>query len=90
MTLNYRLCGAAMALAVTLLFGATAEASAPQQKTQAPGYYRLMLGEFEVTALSDGTEPIDVGKQLTHMVPKQLDAALARCLPRNAHVSFRS
>lgn len=78
MTLNYRLCGAAMALAVTtLLFCAATEAGAPQQKTQAPGYYRMMLGEFEVTALSDGTFSAELGKLLTNITPKQLDTALA-------------
>lgn len=29
-------------------------AAAPQVKTQAPGFYRMMLGDFEVTALNDG------------------------------------
>jgi glyoxylase-like metal-dependent hydrolase (beta-lactamase superfamily II) len=78
MKLNVRPCGAAMALALTLLFGVTAEAGAPQQKTQAPGYYRLMLGEIEVTALCDGTFSMDAGKMLTGIAPPQLDAALAR------------
>src|ERR1700687_3512989 len=78
MTLKDRLCGVVVALAVTLLFGASAKAGAPQQKTQAPGYYRLMLGEFEVTALSDGTFQMDAGKVLTNITPKQLHAALAR------------
>jgi glyoxylase-like metal-dependent hydrolase (beta-lactamase superfamily II) len=80
MTLNERLRGAAAVLVVTLLFSATAQASAPQKKTQAPGYYRLMLGDFEVTALSDGTFQMEVGKLLTNITPKQLDAALARSL----------
>jgi glyoxylase-like metal-dependent hydrolase (beta-lactamase superfamily II) len=78
MTLNDSLRGVAMTLAVTLLFSAAAAASAPQQKTQAPGYERMMLGEFEVTALSDGTFQMDPGKMLTNTTPKQLDAALAR------------
>src|SRR5579859_7289760 len=69
MTLKDRLCGVVMTLAVALLLSASAEAGAPQRKTQAPGYYRLMLGEFEVTALSDGTFQMDAG---------ELDAALAR------------
>ncbi len=34
---------------------APAYADAPMVKTQAPGYYRTMLGAFEVTALSDGS-----------------------------------
>ncbi len=78
MTLTDRLCGVTAALAVTLLFAAGAEAGAPQQKSQVPGYYRMMLGDFEVTALSDGTFPMEADKMLTNIAPKQLDAALAR------------
>jgi glyoxylase-like metal-dependent hydrolase (beta-lactamase superfamily II) len=78
MTLKDRLCRVVMTLAVTLLFSASAAAGAPQQKTQAPGYYRWMLGEFEVTVLSDGTFQMDAGKVLTNVTPKELDAALAR------------
>jgi glyoxylase-like metal-dependent hydrolase (beta-lactamase superfamily II) len=78
MTAIRGLFGIAAALAAFLLFGATAEAAAPQQKTQAPGYYRMMLGDIEVTALSDGTFPMDAAKMLTHITPKQLDAALAQ------------
>jgi glyoxylase-like metal-dependent hydrolase (beta-lactamase superfamily II) len=83
MTINNRLCGAAVALAFSLLFGTGAEAGAPQLKTQAPGYYRWMLGEIEVTVLSDGTFPLDAGKLLTNFTPKQLDAALARSFLQN-------
>jgi glyoxylase-like metal-dependent hydrolase (beta-lactamase superfamily II) len=78
MTLNDRLRSAATVLTATLLFAATTQASAPQLKSQAPGYYRMMLGDFEVTALSDGTFQMDAGKLLTNITPKQLDAALAR------------
>lgn len=64
---------AAAALAATLALGglavaslsAPAQAAAPQLKTQAPGWYRLMLGSFEVTALSDGTVGLPVD-QLLH------------------------
>jgi glyoxylase-like metal-dependent hydrolase (beta-lactamase superfamily II) len=83
MTLTNRLCAVFAALAVTLLFGASAEAAVPQQKTQAPGYYRMMLGEFEVTALSDGTFPMDTGKILTNITPKALDAGLAKSFLKN-------
>jgi glyoxylase-like metal-dependent hydrolase (beta-lactamase superfamily II) len=68
------LCGVA---AVLCLFTA-AHAAAPQVKTQAPGYYRLMLGDFEVTALSDGTVPLPVDTLLTHTTKTRTDAALAR------------
>jgi glyoxylase-like metal-dependent hydrolase (beta-lactamase superfamily II) len=78
MALIDHLCGAVAALTVTLLVSASAEAGAPQQKTQAPGYYRSMLGEYEVTALSDGTLSMDAAKLLTDITPKELDAGLAR------------
>jgi glyoxylase-like metal-dependent hydrolase (beta-lactamase superfamily II) len=66
------------AAAMTILWGASALASAPAQKTQAPGYYRMTLGEFEVTALSDGTFPMKAAELLTNVTPKERDAALAR------------
>jgi glyoxylase-like metal-dependent hydrolase (beta-lactamase superfamily II) len=83
MRLIDRLSGVAVALTVTLLFAASAEAGAPQLKAQAPGYYRLMLGEFEVTALSDGTFPMDAGKILSNVTPKELDAGLAKSFLKN-------
>ena len=83
MTLNNRLCGAVMALALSVLFSTGAAAGAPDQKTQAPGYYRWMLGEFEITVLSDGTFPMDTDKLLTNIAPKQLDAVLARSFLKN-------
>jgi glyoxylase-like metal-dependent hydrolase (beta-lactamase superfamily II) len=75
MTSIHWLRGAGAALGVTLICSASAAASAPQQKSQAPGYYRMMLGDFEVTALSDGTFPMEVDKMLK-VNPKELDAAL--------------
>jgi glyoxylase-like metal-dependent hydrolase (beta-lactamase superfamily II) len=65
------------ALTGMLLVG-IASAGGPMQKTQAPGYYRMMLGDFEVTALSDGTLPFNVQELLTNITPAQLDADLAR------------
>ncbi len=46
-------------------FAPPANAAAPMQRTQAPGYYRLMLGSFEVTAVSDGTLELPVDKLLS-------------------------
>jgi glyoxylase-like metal-dependent hydrolase (beta-lactamase superfamily II) len=79
MTLKDRLYAATAAavFAAAFLFCASAEASAPQQKNQAPGYYRMTLGDFEVTALSDGVFPMEVSKMLTNVPAKQLNAALA-------------
>lgn len=49
-------------------------ASAPMVKTPAPGYFRLMLGAFEVTALSDGTVDLRVEKLLVEPEEKTLRA----------------
>lgn len=61
-----------LALAISLALGSvaltaltgTAQAATPQLKTQAPGWYRLMVGGAEVTALSDGTVDLPVDKLL--------------------------
>lgn len=44
-------------LAAFTIAPSMATAAAPQVKTQAPGFYRMMLGDYEVTVLSDGTAP---------------------------------
>ena len=54
-----------------------ADAAAPMVKTQAPGFYRVMVNNVEVTALNDGTLEIDADK-LLHEPPAKTDAALAR------------
>jgi glyoxylase-like metal-dependent hydrolase (beta-lactamase superfamily II) len=43
---------------------APALAAGPQLKGQAPGWYRVQLGDFEITALSDGTIDLPVDKLL--------------------------
>jgi glyoxylase-like metal-dependent hydrolase (beta-lactamase superfamily II) len=68
-----------LALAAMLACTAVATpafAAAPMVKTQAPGYYRLMVGDFEVTALSDGTVKLPMLKLLTNASPQALAAAL--------------
>lgn len=57
---------------------ATAQAEAPMAKSQAPGWYRMMLGSFEVTALSDGTIKLPVDKLLTNIDAKDVTSLLAR------------
>ena len=37
-----------------------AGAEAPMVKSQVPGYYRMMVGQFEITALADGFVDLDV------------------------------
>jgi glyoxylase-like metal-dependent hydrolase (beta-lactamase superfamily II) len=46
-------------------------------KTQAPGYFRMMVGDFEITPLSDGTVDLPVDKLLTQKADKT-NAALAK------------
>ena len=62
---------ASLSLAVSLAFalGTAAHAAAPQVKTQAPGYYRMMLGDFEITALNDGTVDLPMDKLLAGAKP---------------------
>lgn len=57
--------GRLLALAGMCLALVGAQAAAPQAKTQAPGYYRMMLGSFEITALSDGVFELPTNDMLT-------------------------
>ena len=63
------------ALSINLL--PTAQAAAPQVKSSAPGFYRVMLGDFEVTTLSDGTVALPVDQLLLHTTPAHIKQALA-------------
>ena len=65
----------AIALAATAASG-SAWAEAPMVKTQAPGYYRTVVGDFEVTAISDGTVKLPMIKLLTNTKPEAVAKAL--------------
>jgi glyoxylase-like metal-dependent hydrolase (beta-lactamase superfamily II) len=54
-----------------------ASAGAPQLKTQVPGWYRTMVGDFEVTALYDGQLELD-RDVLIHTHPGEVDRGLAK------------
>ena len=54
-----------------------ASAAAAQAMNQVPGYYRLMVGTFEVTALYDGAIELDT-KLLKNATEKELRSLLAR------------
>jgi len=57
---------------------AQAPAQAPTQlKTQVPGYYRMMVGQFEVTALYDGYIDLDP-KILKYTSAREVQSLLAR------------
>ncbi len=56
---------------------ALAQRSGPAQvKTQAPGYYRMRLGDFEITALNDGAFPIHIDSLMSK--PELVRDVLAR------------
>jgi glyoxylase-like metal-dependent hydrolase (beta-lactamase superfamily II) len=69
----------ALALAMLgLLPSADSFAAAPQQRTQAPGYYRLALGSFEITALADGTADFPMDKLLIGPTPAEIQKAFSQ------------
>jgi glyoxylase-like metal-dependent hydrolase (beta-lactamase superfamily II) len=69
---------AAIAASVAAAFiAAPANAAAPMAKSPAPGYFRVMLGDFEVTPVSDGTVDLPVN-QLLKQKPEKTDTALAK------------
>ena len=55
-----------------------AQAEAPVAKGQAPGWYRMALGSFQVTALSDGTVALPVDKLLTGLPVARIESLLAK------------
>ena len=70
-------------LSVTLLglwlFAAApqhSDAATPMVKTQAPGFYRMMLGDFEVTALNDGVVAYQTTQVLPKATPEQIKSGL--------------
>ncbi len=67
-----------LALACILATPSGTYAAAPIQKIQAPGFYRMMLGDFEVTALADGTIKLPMKDLLVNVKPARVDAALAK------------
>ena len=68
----------ATALAGASFTSTDTHAAAPMVKKSAPGYYRIMLGDFEVTALSDGTVPLPMDKLLTNTSPAKIAAAFKK------------
>jgi glyoxylase-like metal-dependent hydrolase (beta-lactamase superfamily II) len=69
---------ARIAAAALAFVASGAWAQAPMAQSQAPGWYRMMLGGFQVTALSDGTVKLPVDKLLTNIKPATIDSLLAR------------
>ena len=60
---------ASIIAALTVCVTPAVFAAAPMVKTSAPGFYRVMLGDFEITALSDGTVNLPMDQLLTNTTP---------------------
>ncbi|MDD2335225.1 MAG: MBL fold metallo-hydrolase [Geobacteraceae bacterium] len=73
-----------LALGVIFLMGHAplAQAKAPKVQTQVPGYYRLQLGQFEITALYDGAIELDT-KLLHNITASDLNRLLSRMFVGN-------
>lgn len=70
---------AALAIAGVVGFSTIATpayAAAPMVKTSAPAYYRMMLGDFEITVLSDGIFPVPVEKVMTNTTTAKVRSQL--------------
>lgn len=78
MTPTFRTTVAACAAALITATALPAHAQVPMAQGQAPGWYRMMLGSFQVTALSDGTVKLPVDQLLTGIKPAQMQSLLAR------------
>jgi glyoxylase-like metal-dependent hydrolase (beta-lactamase superfamily II) len=76
MKLKHTLLACCIAATSLGAYVATAQAAAPLMKTQAPAYYRTFIGDFEVTALSDGTVGLPVDKLLKGISHRNLKKAL--------------
>lgn len=63
--------------AMCLLLQCAAHAAAPLALTSAPGFYRFMLGDVEITALNDGSLELPVDQFLTNTTPREIARALA-------------
>jgi len=72
-----RLLAACAAITLALIASST-QAAAPLQGGQAPGWYRMALGKFEITALSDGTLPAPVDQFLHDISPAREKELLER------------
>jgi glyoxylase-like metal-dependent hydrolase (beta-lactamase superfamily II) len=62
----------------TFIIAGSAQASVPMAEKQAPGYHRISLGDFEVTALSDGVIELPAEKLLLNTSKKHVREVLTK------------
>jgi glyoxylase-like metal-dependent hydrolase (beta-lactamase superfamily II) len=65
-----------LAAAALVFASVDASASAPMGKGPQAGWFRMKVGDFEVTALSDGTADLPMDKLLTNTTPDKVNKAL--------------
>jgi glyoxylase-like metal-dependent hydrolase (beta-lactamase superfamily II) len=70
--------GSPYALVIVPIGAHSGPAHTMSEKPSSPGSYRMTLGKFEITALSDGSSPVPMGNLLTNITPAQYDAALRK------------
>lgn len=66
----------AAALVAALVSPALAAPTIPGVVLQAPAVYSLTIGDAKVTALSDGTMPMDLHRMLKGITPAEMDRLL--------------
>jgi len=79
-----------LAFASTFVAVAPAQAAAPMQHKQVAGFYRTMIGDYEVTALHDGSGSID--SNLLQGDPALIQSLLARSFqndPKNVSATVQ-
>ena len=76
-TIHQRTLSTLAAAVAALCIATPALAAAPMAKTPAPGWSRMMLGQFEITPLSDGTVDLPMDKELAQD-PNKTRATLAK------------
>jgi glyoxylase-like metal-dependent hydrolase (beta-lactamase superfamily II) len=67
----------AAAVSTAAALASAAHAAAPMVKSPAPGFYRVMVGDIEVTPISDGTVDLPMD-QLLHQKPELTKATLEK------------
>jgi glyoxylase-like metal-dependent hydrolase (beta-lactamase superfamily II) len=72
-----------LAVIVSALAVSSVLAQIPTPKDGTPGWYRMRLGTFEITALSDGTLELPVDKLFTKVNPTRIRSLLSRAYLSN-------
>jgi glyoxylase-like metal-dependent hydrolase (beta-lactamase superfamily II) len=65
-------------LLAAIVLAESSFAAAPMAKTPAPGFHRIMLGDFELSVVSDGTSPLPLNTLLQNTTPAAIGRALAK------------